>query len=547
MALGLAAALKPAPTPLTDVIPASVKLCMAEFEHIQDQLLDSEWNTVHAGLVDESGRFRTWVANVSAHRTGRRSLQYRLRDASGLQETVMSLLKDLQQALSAVAHRLTSLTKDPATANHLLNAATPPQSISGELDGEQMIFIVEDTDDADEGPFTQIMEELHEVVTCLLRFAMTLRNPARHDQMKRGATSIAKFFMANDIEHVRHKYPSAPEFFTRRLGRVISTHRQYFKYRLEHHEKLAEGIDDDDEEAERQSTVATSLFQDSQTADPGAVSDDIDTDTDTLYTATSYAQSLTGESTLAPPPWPEAGQSGEPFECPICYGVITADSERSWKQHVFEDLPPYVCTYEACLRGERPFHRRHEWEQHLAKAHERVFICPFGCAPTLTSAVAFEKHIGDNHAQSFEKQKLQWITETCARPRERVDTLACALCHREHSSERAMRKHVGHHMEQLALFALPRRLLGRERKRKMLVLPGASRIESTPHILAETKAEDPEAWGCLDDERADREAKLKSMREATSQAEYEGRMKAAAENERWAQMGQVSAELAKIV
>ncbi|KAF2769567.1 hypothetical protein EJ03DRAFT_351074 [Teratosphaeria nubilosa] len=62
------------------------------------------------GLDDELGRFRIWTGNVAAHRSGRRSLEYRLRDSSDLKNVAQSLLKDLILALSQL--KWTTLDED---------------------------------------------------------------------------------------------------------------------------------------------------------------------------------------------------------------------------------------------------------------------------------------------------------------------------------------------------------------------------------------------------------------------------------------------------
>lgn len=51
-------------------------------------------------MLDESGRFRVWAGNVSAHTSGRRSLQHRLRDSSELSTAVIGHLSDLLGVLS---------------------------------------------------------------------------------------------------------------------------------------------------------------------------------------------------------------------------------------------------------------------------------------------------------------------------------------------------------------------------------------------------------------------------------------------------------------
>lgn len=49
---------------------------------------------------NQLARFRLWSGNIGAHRYGRSSLEYRLRDASHLRSQVIKLLGGLQESLS---------------------------------------------------------------------------------------------------------------------------------------------------------------------------------------------------------------------------------------------------------------------------------------------------------------------------------------------------------------------------------------------------------------------------------------------------------------
>ena len=50
-------------------------------------------------LLDEFGRFRVWAGNVGANRTGRVSLDYRLREASHIYTRLTELLEELNKVL----------------------------------------------------------------------------------------------------------------------------------------------------------------------------------------------------------------------------------------------------------------------------------------------------------------------------------------------------------------------------------------------------------------------------------------------------------------
>lgn len=51
-------------------------------------------------IDDEFSRFKLWAGNIAAHRTGRRSLEYRLRDAAHLKTATISSLGELADTLS---------------------------------------------------------------------------------------------------------------------------------------------------------------------------------------------------------------------------------------------------------------------------------------------------------------------------------------------------------------------------------------------------------------------------------------------------------------
>jgi hypothetical protein len=50
-------------------------------------------------VQDQFSRFKLWVGNLGAHRTGQSSLEYRLRDASHIKSQVQRLLTHLNEAL----------------------------------------------------------------------------------------------------------------------------------------------------------------------------------------------------------------------------------------------------------------------------------------------------------------------------------------------------------------------------------------------------------------------------------------------------------------
>lgn len=314
---------------MSKTISASVRQCFAKFKSLEGE------HQNYPGLEDEHGRFRVWAGNISAHRAGgRRSLEYRLRDSSNLYSMVLALLDDLLDGLAnlaAVSREVNVEKKDVDSQSESLH--DPYENEDDDEDDAQLFGLVDDEKQADD-PISRAVEEIREVNICLLRFSMTLRNPARHDQMKESSSTSTQYFEAYDIAHVRTKFPEAPPFLHERLGKAISKHRQYFKYREGHHSKLAEGLDDEKAVGnERPSTIATSI---KAPDDPGLempVKDD-EIEMESVGTATSFAPTTAGDATLRPPPLPETGRDGSPFECPLCFGIVVAEDERSWRYDI---------------------------------------------------------------------------------------------------------------------------------------------------------------------------------------------------------------------
>lgn len=53
----------------------------------------------HFVIQDQIGRFRVWAGNTGAHQKGRLSLDYELREAAHIHNTVLELLEELNRSL----------------------------------------------------------------------------------------------------------------------------------------------------------------------------------------------------------------------------------------------------------------------------------------------------------------------------------------------------------------------------------------------------------------------------------------------------------------
>ncbi|WXC67147.1 hypothetical protein SNK03_012916 [Fusarium graminearum] len=426
-------------------IADSVRNCLNDFEVIRKaDLLEASTADRNAALEirEEETRFKIWSGNMGAHSEGRRSLQYRLRDASHLQKQVMSLLDELSELLGD-AFLIVSGERIPW--DRVEDDEEFPQDTESESDSE--------FGDMPGTEVAQIAQNVSDVVNCLLRLSVAIRNPAPHDRFMSFSSSEASHYEPFDIQHVKNKFGEIEPFLADRLGKAISRRREYFKYRESHHLKLKQGLDSVEEDG-AESTVASSLPLHAKAAGFNLDAMDEDGASNSGLTQTSFASSRADSDKLSVPPLPKEAEDG-PFECPFCYMMIMASSIDSWKRHVLADLRPYVCLWEDCTAPGMEFTRRYEWMLHEMQNHRKAYNCPCSCGMTFRVRSQCKDHINKTHPKTFPTSQLDTMIDLNARPMNEKEGSICPLCQENLSSMKDYQRHVGRHQEQLALFALP--------------------------------------------------------------------------------------------
>ena len=305
-----------------DSIANAARGCLGLFEKLSLAGLPNtetgiSHRTVPPTIAEDESRFRMWSSNIGAHGSGRRSLQYRLRDASHLQKQVLSLLADLSELLKD-ALAITKEEKEPWDEDN------DDDTSAGEFDLEEADGHIATTE------LKQIATDVPDVINCLLRLSVAIRNPAPHDRFTTSIPIDASHYEPYDIQHVKTKFEGIDDSLAVRLGQSMSRRRQYFKYRENHHLKVSSGLDAADQN-EAESTVASSLPHAAKASDynPLAVIHE-DALSDSGATQTSIRSSSWGEGVIRVPPLPKEA-SDSPFECPFCYMIITASSRAAWK------------------------------------------------------------------------------------------------------------------------------------------------------------------------------------------------------------------------
>ncbi|KAI0968124.1 hypothetical protein F4678DRAFT_203264 [Xylaria arbuscula] len=427
------------------VISESVAGCLQEFQ--ATSLKSYELNdAARQKLRDEFARFKLWAGNIGAHRKGRSSLDWRLRDASHLRDLVVNLLTDLKNTLDDVSSIINGSfdthlgSPDHASTDHTLNSGD-----FDEIDNEAEIL--------------ETMADIADIIGCLMRLSVSIRNPAPHDHFMSSRFINMSHFEEYDMEHVKAKLPLAQPALARRLGKAISQRRQYFKYREAHHQKLNAGLDLDPtkSEAGAQSTIASSVPNALKNGDKShpAFGELEEEASNSGASQTSYATSGPESGRLKMPSLPKEASDG-PFECPFCYMMISASTTIQWKKHVNADLRPYICLELDCLTSEQQYARRHEWLNHLSQKHWRIFECPYSCqGADFDSRGRLERHLRHSHSGLSAQGDLGMIFHLCERPKPWPEEVECPLCKQALYSRREYARHVGRHQTELALFALP--------------------------------------------------------------------------------------------
>lgn len=127
--------------------------------------------------------------------------------------------------------------------------------------------------------------------------------------------------------------------------------------------------------------------------------------------------------------------------------------------HVFADLRPYICTFPDCSDELAQFATRTTWADHESTEHrnDQRWNC-LECSKKSTSASDWEQHLQEMHQRVLVGPQLAVARNIAYQTQPRpIETEECPLCRIVLGKpRRAFVKHVGRHMEEIALMALPR-------------------------------------------------------------------------------------------
>lgn len=125
------------------------------------------------------------------------------------------------------------------------------------------------------------------------------------------------------------------------------------------------------------------------------------------------------------------------------------------------------------------FEKRDEWYQHEMESHRIEWICGQTGHPSYTDQAAFLRHMSADHNADVGAAQSTAFSNIFERP-SRSQKGTCCLCLRE---ARNLKTHLAHHLEQIALFSLPR-------KSEVPEMDSGANMRGTAQTISENTASD---------------------------------------------------------
>jgi La domain len=434
------------------------------------QELEQEWH-------DVARKLQAWTAAlgiVNGQSSSSRKFTRRLDMSSHLLKAVETLLSGILELLSDIPG--TDVVLDEAE----IETGTLNRASSGSDDSDEDVDILLEQSSLDLA---------HECVNDLNNMVPALINPAPHNAITNSRYARITLMQEIDVKHLEEKYPNAPLLLRQRLGRLNWQRRILRECARMHQDPNGDDNINDSrvEQAASEaptgprsgpaaSVVPPSVLPMDSVAQPQtnistqpstlptsshSVFDAPVRDNDSLSSAgtmSSYAATVhpRDDKHIPVPPPPAGCLEGLPFDCDICYRRVTnVKGSRRWKRHVFQDLRPYVCTYEGCRNQDAMFASRREWFEHEMNIHCINYLCIPPCQEAFDTYFEFHRHLKQGHNESLSDEQIRLMADMRKASAFPQNGIPCPLCQTHCSSSKQLEKHLGGDLEQIALFTLP--------------------------------------------------------------------------------------------
>ncbi|KAK4230000.1 hypothetical protein QBC38DRAFT_470986 [Podospora fimiseda] len=398
-----------------------------------------------AQSTDEYNRLRVWIhdfrADIPDH--SRYSLENKLRHDPDLRYNVFCIVNSLSKQILLAQQ-------------NVFNTDFEVDSDDGHDDQGQ-----------GNGLLSHILRSLFEQVQLLYNLGILIRRQTFAPQFSKSTESSGSDDNL-DILHVRdtiHEWkgegnnqPRSQDdvdpLLISRLAQANWTRREQLAYWQQHPDEPANSLQKKDLNSIKPSETVAMYSPFEELFDP--TFDSFPPVFKKLVPYTTYAPTaLSQTKPTRVPAGPKEAETSDMLECPYCRLELNSDDMKNrtrWKQHVFDDLRPYICTFTPCPNGDKLYSSRSEWIYHEMQIHRRRWVCE-PCQFMGLSSKEMSKHLCSSHSMT------EYLSNSFSALYERAmddsENASCPFCRME-SSLKAMLRHLARHLEDLSLFALPR-------------------------------------------------------------------------------------------
>ena len=311
------------------------------------------------------------------------------------------------------------------------------------------------------------------LVTCLYR--MPLRRLVTLEGLTDPLSGQFAADQMSDAQFVQDLFPRLDSAIATRLGRLISLRRQSLagqqgNNQSSHLQPVERNQSSDltanvhpeagavmgttSSSAERSLEIAHSSEATIHEDPSNYLSQEFEYNPSIISSNISRASSFTNNDIALPiPPIPGAMEGAYTgFLCPYCQVIQNITTERSWKRHVLRDLQPYVCTFTGCDFQNHLFASKDAWYQHEIQEHRYLWHCNVEGHSMYDTQELFMNHMTQIHDTKISWERMADLAPIFQRPGSSSGG-DCNLCFEKSEN---LRDHLAHHLEQIALFALPR-------------------------------------------------------------------------------------------
>jgi hypothetical protein len=171
--------------------------------------------------------------------------------------------------------------------------------------------------------------------------------------------------------------------------------------------------------------IATTVLTQTTASEFIGANVDLEIESDSGQTQTSYATSVDHGVKLSIPPLPKVSRHGRAFECPVLLYNCQYKKFSILEETHFPGSSTVCLHFESCAKASKIFDSRHEWFDHELLVHRKEWICSAGCEKAFNIQADFEQHMRQSHVDTFSEHQLAALVDMCQRPIKEDSVVQC--------------------------------------------------------------------------------------------------------------------------